>query len=298
MRLLHVLVVSVLALAAACGEEPAGSRSAREPLAEETHLQRMVVLERPPVIAVLSREEMPLAIRAAETLEPDSVARRQTAARVGTDALPFLTQTETGRRFLAAAPPRAIARGMPAEFCPAVASASGAAGDGRGAVARRALEACLAQLGPEREGCGCRVLALDDVVTVPRDETAYATGVSARMQVPDMDLDLLLVAEDARGDARRNERGHVAGDTVLLRDLRGPVARLSHGEDDSVEVVFTRSGRRFEGYRVPVGFRRGRLAQRIYARDAEGHRLRLLVGFEPEELAGHAAAWLAWPDRG
>ena len=156
----------------------------------------------------------------------------------------------------------------------------------RARVAREALTRCLDRLGPAREGCGCRVIALDEVVTVPRDETAYATGVSARLRVPGLGLDLVLVAEDGPGPE------------TLLRGLAGPVARLVHGEDDRITVVFEDTGRRFEGQAIPVGFRRGRLAERIYATDAEGHRLSLLVGFEPAELAGHAAAWLAWPGQG
>ncbi len=290
MRSVSLLVVLAATLPAACGNDPETRGSAREPLAEETHRQRMLVLERPPIIAVQHPAELPLAIRAADTMDVATLERRESARRVGTDALPFLTQTETGRRFLAAARPRAIARGMPAEFCPAVAAAGGANGGSaeasRGEVVRRALEDCLAGLGPAREGCGCRVLAIDDVVTVPRDETAYATGVSARMQVPGLGLDLVLVAEDGPDG------------TVLLRDLAGAVARLERGPEDAASVVFADSGRRFEGRRVPVGFRRGRLAERIYASDAEGNRLSLLVGFEPAELAGSAAAWLAWPERG
>ncbi|HUF86245.1 MAG TPA: hypothetical protein VMM59_02585 [Thermohalobaculum sp.] len=252
------------------------------------HLPRMIVLERPPIIAVQGMEQMPLAIRAAESMDMAELIGRAGARWARVDALPFLTQTEAGRRFLAASPPRALARGMPPEFCPAVALAEGPAGAGRGSVVRRALESCLARLGAAREGCGCRVIALDDALTVPREEAAYAIGVSARLQVPDLGLDLMLVAEDGPGDAPE----------VLLRDLRGPVARLVRGPGEAVVVELAGSGRRFEGFRIPVGFRRGRLAERVYATDAEGHRLRLLVGFEPAELSGHAAAWLAWPGEG
>lgn len=283
---MRVLVVCGAMLMPGCAEEPAEVTSARQPLEENLHLQRMLVLDRPPVIAVQRAEEMPLAIRAAAGVRTDELERRETARWVRVDALPFLTQTEAGLRFLAAAAPRALARGMPPEICPALAAAAGAPGTGRGALAGQALDACLADLGAGHEGCGCRVIALDDVVTVPRDETVYATGVSARLRVPGLGLDMVLVAEDGPGPE------------TLLRGLAGPVARLIHGEGDEVVVVFEQSGRRFEGRSIPVGFRRGRLAERIYATDAEGHRLSLLVGFEPAELAGHAAAWLAWPGKG
>lgn len=281
-----VLVVCGAALLPGCVEEPAEVASARRPMEENLHLQRMLVLDRPPIIAVQRAEETPLAIRAAAGAAAPELERRESARWVRVDALPFLTQTEAGLQFLAAVAPRALARGMPPEFCPALATATGAPGTGRGTVAGQALDACLADLGPEHDGCGCRIIALDDVVTVPRDETVYATGVSARMRVPALGLDLMLVAEDGPDEE------------TLLRDLAGPVARLVQGEGDRVAVVFEASGRRFDGHRIPVGFRRGRLAERIYGTDAEGNRLSLLVGFEPEELAGHAAAWLAWPSQG
>jgi hypothetical protein len=253
---------------------------------EETlHHARMIVLERPPIIAAQRPEDLVLAARAAAGADPAELAARPSSRWVGVDALPYLTQTEVGRRFLAAAMPRALARGMPAEFCPA-AEAVASPGAGRAEAARSALQGCLARLGRGHEECGCRVVALDQVVTVPREEMAYATGVSARMRVPGLGLDLMLVAEDT-----------AAGETAL-RDLMGSVARLEHGPGDEVAVVFTRSGHRFEGFRIAVGFRRGRLAERIYALDGDGNRLSLLVGFEPDELAGHAAAWLAWPKQG
>jgi hypothetical protein len=71
-----------------------------------------------------------------------------------------------------------------------------------------------------------------------------------------------------------------------------------HGENDSATLIFLSTERRFEGFRIPVGFRRGRIAERIYLADAQGNRLSLLIGFEPDELAGRAGAWLAWPPKG
>jgi hypothetical protein len=156
----------------------------------------------------------------------------------------------------------------------------------RAQVAGQALERCLARLAPQRPGCGCRIVALDDLVTVPREDTAYATGTSARMRSAALGIDLLLVAEE------------VPGDGMLLRDLRGPIARLVNGEGDAVTLSFIATGRRFDGYRIAVGFRRGRIAERIYVVDADGNRLSLLIGFEPGELADRAGAWLAWPPEG
>ncbi len=114
------------------------------------------------------------------------------------------------------------------------------------------------------------------------------------MRSTSLDIDLLLVAEETSGEAS----GDASGDGTLLRDLYGQVAYVIRGEDDSVTVKFASTGRRFDGFRIPVGFRRGRIAERIYAVDADGNRLSLLIGFGPSELASGAAAWLAWPPEG
>ncbi|MHA1530040.1 MAG: hypothetical protein ACTSVG_13560 [Alphaproteobacteria bacterium] len=253
---------------------------------ENLHLQRMVVLSHPPIIAANKLEEIPVALRIAENTDPAELSKRESARQVGVDALPFLTSTEAGKRFLSAAAPRALARGMPPEACPAAAVASATPETPRAEVAGQALRRCLASLPPERAGCGCRIVALDDLVTVPREDTAYATGTSARMRSAALGIDLLLVAEE------------VPGGGTLLRDLHGPVARLANTENDAVTLSFHATGQRFEGYRIAVGFRRGRVAERIYVVDAEGNRLSLLIGFEPGELADRAGAWLAWPPEG
>jgi hypothetical protein len=246
----------------------------------------MVVLSNPPIIAATRPENLPAALRIAENTDQAELARRESARWVGVDALPFLTSTEAGKRFLSAAAPRALARGMPPQTCPAAAMASATPGTSRTEVAGQALRRCLTLLTPERPDCGCRIVALDDLVTVPREDTVYATGTSARMRSPALGIDLLLVAEEVPG-----------GDTIL-RDLHGPVARLENGENDAVTLRFHATGSRFDGHRIVVGFRRGRIAERIYVTDAGGNRLSLLIGFEPGELADRAGAWLAWPPEG
>jgi hypothetical protein len=246
----------------------------------------MVVPSSPPIIAAIEPEDLDVARTISDNADPARIVRRESTRRVAVDALPFLTSTESGRRFVAASAPRAFARGMPPESCPASAMAAGTREMSRGDVVVQALERCLANLGPEHAGCGCRIVALDNLITVPWDDIAYATGTSARLQVASLGIDVLLVAEQT-GDG-----------ATLLRDLRGSVALVRHGEGDAVTVEFLSSGRVFEGRRIAVGFRRGRIAERIYATDSEGHRLSLLIGFEPGELAAGAAAWLAWPTEG
>lgn len=290
MRPMLLMVVMTAAIGAGCADSGTGIRSARVPMDESLHGQRMLVTQRPPIIAAHLPEDLLIARVAAVRADPAALARRESSRWVGVDSLPFLTSTEPGRSFLQAAAPRALARGSPPEACPAVAMAAGSAGGGsaesRAAVAVDALAACQAQLAPGHPDCGCRVVALDDMVTVPREELAYATGASARLRITGRNTDLLLVAEE-----------NAAGDTVL-RDLAGPVAMILRGPDDTVELQLARDGHRFRGISIPVGFRRGRLAERIYAEDESGARLTLLIGFEPDELAQSAGAWLAWPKGG
>ncbi|WP_285673760.1 hypothetical protein [Paralimibaculum aggregatum] len=245
--------------------------------------------------------------------------RRNGARQIRADSLPWLTGSEVGRRFLAAAPPRALARGVPAARCPAVGLATDPGpgtmrpSERRAAAAATALRRCLAAL-PERPGaepCGCGLVALDRVLTVARGEMAYATGITARLRAPRLGIDGVLIAEDEPGG------------TTLLRDLRGPVARLSRpgsaaapplpdpaslgatsGIAPAAEpplshgpaaLTLLADGTRLTGRREAVGFRRGRLAERIYLEDASGRRAVLLIGFSPAELAASAGAGLAWP---
>jgi len=261
-------------------------QSARAPIAESDHVQRLLVVPRPPIIAAERPEDMALAARIAERADPKTLSQQPQSGWVTADALPFLAATAAGREFLAAPFPRALARGMPPEICPSAAAAAGPAGASRGEVATRALDACMGDLGSRRDGCGCRVVALDGILTVPREDTVYATGTSARMRSAALGIDLMLVAEDAPGGR------------TLLRDLSGEIAVVVRDNNSRVVLRFERDGREFSGRSILVGYRRGRIAERIYATDSEGHRLSLLIGFAPGELAEGAAAWLAWPKEG
>jgi len=284
-KMLAAVAMPFLALAA-CTDAGTEAQSVRQPIGENHHLERMVVIEQPPIIAAQLPQDLPIAARAASRIDRASLAGRQSSRTVSTDALPFLTETEIGRDFLASAMPRAIARGMPADFCPVASVATGPAGSPLEDVASRALGSCIAQLHPGDTGCGCRIMAIDDLLLVPREETAYATGTTARLRSTALGLDLVLVAEEEPGEP------------MLLRDLRGTVARITRGGNESVTLELIGTGDRFTGRSIPVGYRRGRIAERIYVADAAGNRITVLVGFAPSELADTAGAWLAWPGRG
>ncbi|MEM8792244.1 MAG: hypothetical protein AAGE80_11550 [Pseudomonadota bacterium] len=271
----------ICVLAGCNGLEPE-ERSQRDQVAEDWHLQKMILLDRPPVIAVEPGADYALARQNAQRADPEVLARRDQASRVPIDTLPYLIGSEPGRAFLQAETPRAIARGAPALSCPAAAVVTSEIPVPRSTLAEQALKACVADLPIDRPSCGCEVIAIDNLVTVPRASLAYATGSSARLSIPEQRIDSLLVAEeDSAG-------------RLLLRDLTGPVARVIPGKGEEVTVRFS-AGKTYEGRRIQVGFRRGRVAERIYAESADGERLSLLIGFEPDELADQAGAWLAWP---
>lgn len=268
-----------------CTGLPREERSNRQVIAEEWHSQRMIVLENPPVIAADDAADLAEAANVAERADPDLLGGRLEARRVRVDALPYLIGSVEGQRFLQATGPRAIARGDPALSCPAIGISLPTEPTSRAALARAALSDCTADLPADAADCGCRLVAIDTLVTVRRDALAYATGSSARLSIPAQRVDRLLVAEED-GPGR-----------LLLRDLTGKIASVTAVAGEEVVIEFE-SGQRFTGRRLKVGFRRGRLAERIYAEDEDGQRLSLLIGFEPDELADQAGAWLAWPKGG
>ncbi|MEM0923389.1 MAG: hypothetical protein AAGI13_10115 [Pseudomonadota bacterium] len=287
-RLGGAVVISSGLLAVAivsCTTLPVDERSQRDQIAQSWHTQRMVILRTPPVIAAETPEDLPAARLAAERADPAVFATRLQAREVGIDALPYLIGSAEGRAFLKAQGSRAIARGRPADICPSTAVVSRLVATPRGDLAGDALQQCLQNLPQETEGCGCRIVAIDNLVTVTQDDLTYATGTTARLSLPSRGIDRVLVAEEDQSGA------------LLLRDLRGQVATVRAMSRETVALAFA-DGTEFSGRRIKVGFRRGRMAERIYAESASGERLVLLIGFEPDELAERAAAWLAWPKEG
>ena len=283
-----VIVCGIAVAIVSCTTLPPSERSSRGTIAEEWHLQRMIVLERPPLIAIDGPRDLSgldQARLAAKRADPEILSSRIQARFVGIDALPYLIGSAEGRAFLQAPGPRAIARGRPAQSCPATAVIARTQPTPRDVLAAEALNACAAKLPTTGEGCGCQIVAIDSLVTVPREELNYATGSTARLSIPSQGIDRLMVAEE------------VPDGPLLLRDLTGPVGSVEMTGDETVSIRFE-NGDIYTGRRIKVGFRRGRLAERIYASNAEGRRLSLLIGFEPDELAREAAAWLAWPKEG
>ena len=270
------VALGLFAVSACSGGESAGSQRSRNPQSIDD--ERILVLTRPPLAAVTSAADIDRIRLLLDRLDVNELAERTGSKIVTASELAWISGSMVGREFLAEeAPARVLVRGAPRAQCPVAFTRGGLAPVST--LAASALRDCLAEVGP---GCGCEVVAAGSVLLVERDEVEYATGIAARLHAPALGLDRLLVAEETRD-----------GD-VLLRDLGGVVGTLDRREDGQVEVMLR--GDSYAGRSIPVGFRRGRLAERIYATNADGQRLSLLIGFDPEELSEVAGAWLAWPD--
>lgn len=257
--------------------ESAGSQRVRTP--DGLNLQRLLVLERPPIIAAEDAADVDRARRLLQRLDPGEMRNRQGARFVDASALPWLSGSPEGRKYLSSEPQRLLVRGRPADSCPVAFPVTASATTPMADLAAEGLRRCLEDAPPD---CGCQVVAAGSVLLVPRAEINYATGVAARIRAASLGLDGFLVAEETASGA------------TLLRDLSGPVAELRRDGTD-VTVTLRESGATYRGQTRPVGYRRGRLAERIYATSEDGDRLSLLIGFNPDELAEFAGAWLAWP---
>lgn len=188
-------------------------------------------------------------------------------------AIPYLRRSPEGAAFLNLKSPRALARGAPAEICPAAATSSAGAETAIGAM-EDALNQCLGQLSARgaNTSCGCRVMAVDNALVASRRDFVFAPGVSAFM------------IRSGTGEAERliaeSEPAPNGGESVVLRNASGAVAVLGLKGGDaelrlrSAPTVIWRGPREFFGYR------RGRLSERMVLTSDDGKIIRLLIGVE------------------
>jgi hypothetical protein len=276
---LALVVAGLVALSACAGSVPsAGSERTKNPIGVD--FQRMLVLERPPVVAAETPDDIATAQRIMRNLSPAALRARSGSRLIDSNALPWLTGSTEGRKFLATPPQRILVRGQPADRCPVAIAGTAPPSTPMANAAADVLRQCLAKV---EEGCGCQVVAAGSILLVPRSELAYATGIAARIQAKSLGLDGLLVAEETPDQK------------VLLRDLSGIIGEVERTGETDVVVRMLGSQQIYRGEARQVGFRRGRRAERIYAETESGDRISLLIGFDPDELAQFAGAWLAWP---
>ena len=268
-------VALVAALAACTGASNDGS-SGRARNGAHLDMQRFVVTDGGVRVHAEGSGDVPTVRARVARVTREALSRRADGHWVTANALPWLSGARAGRAFLEAASPRALVRGLPARACPLAHAAQG--GPDAATAAERAVRACLAEA---PTGCGCAVVAVNDVVFAPRESLAYATGVSIRIRLADPETDLIAVAEE------------VGPDRILIRDLSGPIGHIDFdGETVTVEIA----GETLTGRARAIGYRRGRIAWAIAAGEA-GRRMRAVIGLGPEELAAEGARWLAWESR-
>jgi hypothetical protein len=282
-RAAYVLCIlgSILSACAATHPAPQGAFST----------QRFSAFADPTPIAARSQSEIAQAALVARRAETPSSSRAARARVVEATAAPFLYGSPVGRRFLAAAGARALARGYPEAQCPALGLAEGPPSGDPTAVTRAALSGCLGLLADQGRSkeCGCRILAVDDILAVPLTDLSYAPGVSARLfGVTGIRP---LVAE---------ERGAPDGEStrVAFFDVRGPVAIAELHPDGTAQMLELGEGSVFAGIRELHGWRRGRVAERLLLTGEDGKRVIALIGFEPTDIAAGGAALASWPAKG
>jgi hypothetical protein len=196
-------------------------------------------------------------------------------------ALPFLAGAGEERRFLRAAPARALARGDPESRCPGLGVVGGAPDPQ--AAAEAALSQCLAsqRAAGVAEPCGCRLLAVDDRLLAPLSAFSRAVGVAAWIIGP---------AGLPRGPLVAEEAPLAEGARALrLVDAGGERARGLIDAAGRARLVFA-DGAAYAGRAISAGWRRGRRVEALRLTDAGGRAALVMIGADPLALAGDPAA--------
>lgn len=298
------LVASALALE---GCRALGLPSSYEAIpAGDIRLKKLSLPAVPPEIGAKAPGEIAEAKHEARASRLTGLADLERTERVEGAQLPLFFESAVGRAYLRSGPGRAIARGAPAESCPAF----GVAVEQptvEGAV-ETALNSCLeARPSDKRADCSCQLMAADGALLAKRESFEYARAVSVKAlfygKNGRADESLLIAEErvgpelDATPDAAELARLAAGARRLWLLDVKGPVAALDL-EADGTATMQPMAGERdqlkpsglFVGRWRAEGFRRGRRAGEVALIDADGRKLALLLGYEPAELTQRGAA--------
>ncbi len=236
-------------------------------------LTRMASAPGAPRISLRNPAETSAAALSAERYLRTSLPAARGLRFLEISSIPYLRRSPEGATFLSRAQPRALARGAPADRCPA-AAASAAEATTSAAAAESAIDQCLSQLSARGAdtSCGCRILALDNALIAPRSDFIFAPGVSA------------FLIRSETGDAQRliaeSELASEGAETVILRDAAETVAVLSLKGDVAALWLTSAPDMVWRGARELFGYRRGRLSERIVLTSNDGRMMRLLIGVE------------------
>lgn len=246
----------------------------------------------PPEITARSAADLTAARVAAAPERLEALANRARARTRPGPELALFFEAPIGRAYLAAGPAKALARGAPAESCPAFGAALAHAS--RPDAASAALELCLAGLPSDtRADCGCRLIAVGDVLLAEASTFEYARTVSARLigraDGAPVDLSVVIDGPDPSGrgapEDRRLSVRTVSGPAGVLEIDADGAARLSLGASDAPAL--------YEGQWRAEGFRRGRLAGVAGLTGPSGAPLALLIGYAPAEVSERREELLA-----
>ncbi|MCI4662810.1 MAG: hypothetical protein MRY63_13440 [Neomegalonema sp.] len=258
---------------------------ARRPQIIPSQSHRLVQPPRPPELIARDAAQAAQVAQSASPARLATLSARHGSKRLEPSQLAFFHLYPPGRAYVAAGPGRAIARGTPVKSCPQESIIIGAAGSEQ--AAGHALRACLAQR-DDASDCGCRLIAVEDVLLTTSDAFNFAQGVSASLypgtgsraaRAP-----LPLVATPALPSPDHDL-------AVLLRDAREIRALVEMSRDGSARMQLP-NGTRLPGRAWIEGFRRGRLAGVMRFEAANGRDAVLLLGYEPGEIAEREAELL------
>lgn len=243
--------------------------------------ERMLAAPAPPRVVARDPNGAAEAARIAAGVSAERLLERRGRRFLEISAIPYLRASPEGAAFLAQSNPRALVRGEPPASCPAAAASPPGAPDRASAVAA-AISACFGAL--QRRGaaqsCGCKAIAVDDILLDRPAAFSFAPTVSAVL-ISNGGPAQRLVADQLAADA--------TGEQIVLRDPRGDVALVSLAEDRASLAFLSDAGGGgpaivYDGAREPFGYRRGRLTERIRLTNDAGQRLTLLIGVEARDV--------------
>ncbi len=296
-RITSVIPAALAIAVAGCASDGGAGKQGRN--LGELGLQQLVLPAAPPLIEAQDAEDVDRAKRLAARYDRRRLERQRRTRLIEAVQTPLLYEAPAGQRFLSAPGARALAIGYPPRICPAIGLATSTEPAPRAETAASALNGCLAKL--EQSGasdeCGCRLVALDDTLLAEQAAFAYARGVTAQFVGGEKALATTLIAEE-----RSEEDG--SGDVrIWFLDALGPraVARLTEAGEAELAVLEGPNGdlsasNYYRGRWESEGFRRGRLAEKLYLEDEDGERLIALIGYSPAELAAREDELEVWYD--